>query len=288
MSLESFFDRLPSMLLREFNGSFRFADDSGYRQIYTYDKRSVAGKSIGTHFDVRITRSVRSLKSSYNGNAWTCGKNGVAFIDWLGQPFAALNNKYLASLTRVIETELHTELYATARIDSWFDAYEHWPSIQILAPGDQYIGGMADMLHQFHRWPISGFEANKKVKQRERDKWLQHAADSLQVSTRDAEQAISIWISPDKAERCTEFMRTHHNWSGICHIEVVPPATGSQAKPRLRLITGVTPGQGTLVYETRNPRKEYNVFSSHCSNIFNIAIHVPNRGYYELIVLPIE
>ena len=286
MSLESFFDRLPRMLVKESDGSFRFTDGSGFRQIYTYDRRPVSDKTIGSRFDVRITRSVRSLKSSYSGDTWGRDRNGVAFTDWLGQPFAALNNEHLASLTRVVETELHAELHATARIDSWFDEYEHWPSIQILAPGDQYIGGMADILHQFHRWPVSGVEATGNVKERERSSWVHSASDLLQVNTRDAEHAVSIWISPDKAERCTDFMRARRRWSGTCHIELVPPAAGSRAKPRLRLITGVTAGRGTLVYETRNRRKEYDMFYSHRSGIFNVALNSPSHGYYELIVLP--
>lgn len=279
MTAVDFFDKLNPLLVSGVGNSFKFAKRHYGRQIYVYDKTAISHYAIGDEFTVLIEIGHQSLKSRYSGTVWRPNDKGVVF-SYRGETFAALNNENLAQLVNAIQG-IGCQLYAIARVDSWYDSDDRWPSVKVLMPGDFEIGGIATAIETFHSWPVSGREIVDELEQRKKNEWARETAKLLGVDTDEMESAIRVWI-PRHSDRTTSFMRQHRRWSGLCTILEIPQPASSKAKPCLQLISS----KGSLVYESKVRRKEYKMLYKARGSQVRVALKSFPDDFHELTLFP--
>ncbi|MFC5221591.1 hypothetical protein [Bifidobacterium leontopitheci] len=211
-------------------------------------------------------------------------KENCTVISYNGVPFALWKTAHILDICRMTNT-LGWELSTVAYIDSIQedDSDDYNPVIKLKLPGAPELQVIAFALKHCRRWPVSCQEildANSIAKANDLH---ERAASILHIPVSADMRFFQIFFDA-KSNRLTPFMKANRDWHGEVLVERIPPAIGSKAKPRMRLLSVDWPSN-EIVYESRYPRKEYGFLSEHEGNFVQLGYTTFDRGQkYELYI----
>lgn len=201
---------------------------------------SLEHESVLKDFDLYDPIPVR-IGSSSSGTVIRYREQRIA--SWNGE-----HTHELASIIKTLGWEFDAEAYLYLSDTSF-----PYTVLGLKLPGVAELGALTFILREFRKWPVSIDEILERSDQRSSENTAAAIAAVLHLPKGRAKNAFQIFFD-SQSPRVTDFMQRGTGWWGVVRVVEAPPAKGSKAKPRLRL---VTLDSSETVYESRYPRKEY-------------------------------